>query len=183
MDELSPITFDQFLKGLDINNLDRTPIGFDQCGVNLPNISRGILIINGHTIYGTEYTYGPSCPRGLEDSLQWKKRNIFIWAEVNTGGEYGGRDDSSSVEEYHGSSLDFNLFIYNYLLPIIENILYNQANIKTAKQLCDILYKDPSIINFSDRRYDDYYGNYDKYQCYYITLEDLFVFLGRNEGL
>ena len=191
MDEKSPITFEQFLNGLDFNIFSKHDYNkFNESALKAPkNSYSGSITVgtlgNSQYIYSYE-DYGPKPPLGLNNSIDWCKRNSFLWAEVNTGGASGGScwdtGEDDGAMPYDGKSLDLNDFIYSYLQPILENILANQASIKTAKELCDILYHKPDIIKEDSRCNHEYYGNYDDYECYYITLEDLFKFLYENEG-
>jgi len=186
MDEKSPITFDEFLNGLDLDIFSKYDSNkFSESGLNSPNNLD--IIINGKNIYYSSYLkYGPKPTFGLDKSIDWCKRNSFFWAEVNTGGASGGscydEGPDDGAQPYDGDSLELNDFIYSYLQPILQEILSTQATTKTAKELCDILYNNPNIVREDDRSNYEYYGNYDNYSCYYITLESLFEFLYQNEG-
>lgn len=88
---------------------------------------------------------------------------------------------------YEGDTLDLHDFIFNYLKPVIENILSSHANEKSAQDLCQILYTEsyvysPSIIHEDSTCNHEYYGNYDDFSCYYITLGDLYQFLSENNS-
>ena len=186
MDEKSPITFEQFLNGLDFSMFSKHDYqDFNESGLNGPKDSCNNITVGNQTIY-CSYDYGPYAPKGLDKSTDWCKRNSFIWAEVNTGGASGGScwdtGDDDGAQPYDGNSLDLHDFIYSYLKPKLQEILSTQASTKTATELCDILYNNPGIIKEDSRRNNEYYGNYDDYECYYITLEDLFKFLYENEG-
>jgi hypothetical protein len=101
LDDRSYITFDQFFEGLDFDiflNYDYNK--FNSAGVYASRIRGGStsrwrptfggsfeLTVKGQRLnFFTSNEYGPICSAGLENSLDWKKRNVFFYAEVNTGG-------------------------------------------------------------------------------------------------
>jgi hypothetical protein len=184
MDEKSPITFEEFFNGLDFNIFSKNR-NYHESGLSVPKKTPNITI-GDTTIYSYSYEYGPYAPIGLDKSIDWCKRNIFLFAEVNTGGASGGscydEGPDDGARHYDGDSLILYDFIYYYLQPILEDIISTQATTKTSKELCDILHKKSDIIHEDSRCNNEYYGNYDDYSCYYITLEDLFKFLYENEG-
>lgn len=209
LDDRSYITFDEFFDGLDFDifskhdyhaNCQYVKSGFSASRIRnqfTPPIGRGSygdsggfeVTIKGQRLnfYTSGYGYsGPTCPTGLENSLDWKKRNVFLYAEVNTGGASGGScwdtGDDDGAQPYDGSSLDLNDFVFSYLKPILENILSSHANEKSPQELCQILYNNSSIIHEDSRCNHEYYGNYDDYSCYYITLGDLYQFLSENNS-
>jgi hypothetical protein len=195
LDDRSYITFDEFFDGLDFDIFSNHDYNkFYESGVCASRIRGGSSAGGGFevTIKGqrlnfyTSWYGGPACPTGLENSLDWKKRNVFLYAEVNTGGASGGScwdtGEDDGAQPYDGSSLDLNDFIFSYLKPILENILSSHANEKSPQELCQILYNDSSIIHEDSRCNYEYYGNYDDYSCYYITLGDLYQFLSENNS-
>jgi hypothetical protein len=193
LDETSPITFDQFINNLDFNIFSNHDYDkFNEAGVYLPkNQSAGgsnisTLKIGDYTLYRSS-EYGSYCTPGLQNNEDFLKRNAFFYAEVNTGGASGGScwdtGDDDGAQPYEGRSLDLNDFIYSYMKPILEHVLSNQATTKTAEELCDVLYHNPNMIREDSRCNHEYYGNYDDYECYYMTFESLFKFLLQNEGL
>jgi len=186
VDEFSVITFDNFINKLDLNIfLNYKSEDFYNTGYNIPKVTDGISVhkIGNFNIFSSDY--GPKCPPGLEKNLDWFRRNTYIFAEVNTGGASGGScydgPEDPGAQDYYGGSLDLNKFVYSYLEPKLNIILNSHANMKSARELCDILYKNPEIISESDRTRYEYYGNYDNFSCYFITLENLFKFLNDNE--
>jgi hypothetical protein len=200
LDDRSYITFDEFFEGLDFDIFSKHDYNkFSESGVYASRISGGKtsrwqdsyggrfeVNIKGQRYNFFTSEYGRFCPTGLENSLDWKKRNVFFYAEVNTGGASGGScwdtGDDDGAQPYEGSSLDLNDFIFSYLKPIIDNILSSHANEKSAQDLCQILYNNPSIIKEDSRCNHEYYGNYDDFSCYYITLGDLYQFLSENNS-
>jgi hypothetical protein len=191
LDDRSYITFDEFFDGLDFDIFSKHDYHkFHESGFSASRIKPNA----GHFSYQTKNgqlhffysTYGSFCPTGLENSLDWKKRNVFLYAEVNTGGASGGScwdtGDDDGAQPYDGSSLDLNDFVFSYLKPILENILSSHANEKSPQELCQILYNNSSIIHEDSRCNHEYYGNYDDYSCYYITLGDLYQFLSENNS-
>lgn len=199
LDERSYITFDQFFEGLDFDafsNHDYNKFhesGFYAGKIRKPSSRYGSgyggdfeINVKGQRINFYTGGYGPICPTGLENSLDWKKRNVFLYADVNTGGASGGScwdtGDDDGAQPYDGESLDLNDFLFSYLKPILENILHSHANEKSAQELCQVLYNNPSIIREDSTSDYQYYGNYDDYSCYYITLGDLYQFLSENNS-
>ena len=201
LDDRSYITFDQFFDDLDFDIFSKHDYNkFSGSGVYASRIRGGStsrwqttsggnfeITVKGQRLnFYTSNEYGRSCPTGLENSLDWKKRNIFFYAEVNTGGSSGGScwdtGDDAGAQPYDGESLSMNDFLFSYLKPILENILNSHANEKSAQELCQILYNNPNIIKEGSRSENQYYGNYDDYSCYYITLEDLYQFLSENNS-
>lgn len=201
LDDRSYITFDQFFDGLDFDIFSNHDYNkFHSAGVYASRIRGGStsrwrptfggsfeITIKGQRLnFFTSNEYGPICPTGLENSLDWKKRNVFFYAEVNTGGASGGScydtGDDDGAQPYDGKELDLNDFIFSYLKPILNDILASHANDKSSEELCQILYNNPSIINEDSRSDTQYYGNYDDYSCYYITLGDLYQFLSENNS-
>jgi hypothetical protein len=184
LDEVSAITFDQFFDSLDLNMFGEHSNDFYGAGISAPKNS-GTIRINDYSIWDHR-EYGPYAPAGLGKSEDWKKRNLFFWAEVNTGGASGGScwdtGDDDGAQPYYGNSLELRDFIYNYLKPILKSILEMQATTVTADELCDILYNSPQNIGEDSRSNYEYYGNYDDYSCHYMTLENLFIFLSKNGG-
>ncbi len=184
LDEISPITFDYFFDNLDFDIFDSGK-DFYSAGINLPQCTTAkSLNFKGSVLYRSQ-DYGPICQRGFENNIDYIKRNTFFYAEVNTGGFTGGNCwNEDDLYEYSGESFEMTNFIYSYLQPILENILYSQANTKTAKQLCDLILESPQVIPISEdyRTNYEYYGNSDNYECRYIRLENLFKFLAQNEG-
>lgn len=198
IDDRSYITFDQFFDNLDfgafdidysiISSLNYSNIGYAASGNY--NRFRGefTTTIKGNTMrFHTSYYDGNSCPKGLESSIEWKKRNIYFYVEVNTGGASGGScydtGDDDGARPYDGDSLDLYTYIFQYLKNVFDKILSNYANDITSTELCNILYNDPSIIKEDSRCDSEYYGNYSDYSCYYITIGDLFEFLSKNDAL
>jgi hypothetical protein len=183
LDEMSAITFDQFLNSLDLNMFHKHGNDFYGAGISAPKKS-GTIRIGEYSIWDSEY--GPYAPAGLGNLEDWKKRNLFFWAEVNTGGASGGScwdtGEDDGAQPYDGNSLDLRDFIYDYLKPILISILEMQATTVTADELCEILYQNPENIREDSRCNHEYYGNYDNYECYYMTLENLFIFLSKNGG-
>jgi hypothetical protein len=196
LDDRSYITFDEFFDGLDFEIFSKHDYNkFYESGVSASRIRGGSSARGGFevTIKGQRLNFytsigygGPACPTGLENSLDWKKRNVFLYAEVNTGGASGGScwdtGDDDGAQPYEGDSLDLNDFVFSYLKPILDDILSSHANEKSAQELCQILYNDSSIIHEDSRCNHEYYGNYDDYSCYYITLGDLYQFLSENNS-
>ena len=201
LDDRSYITFDQFFDGLDFEIFSKHDYNkFHEAGVYASRIRGGStsrwtptfggsfeLTVKGQRRhFFTSNEYGPICPVGLENSLDWKKRNVFFYAEVNTGGASGGScydtGDDDGAQPYDGKELDLNDFIFSYLKPILNDILASHANDKSPEELCQILYNNPSIIKEDSRSETQYYGNYDDYSCYYITLGDLYQFLSENNS-
>jgi hypothetical protein len=199
LDDRSYITFDEFFDGLDFDIFSKCGNNYHQSGfcasrIKLNTTNRWGSGWSGHFSHQTKngqlhfhYSdYGSFCPTGLENSLDWKKRNVFFFAEVNTGGASGGScwdtGDDDGAQPYEGDSLDLNDFVFSYLKPILENILSSHANEKSPQELCQILYNDSSIIHEDSRCNHEYYGNYDDYSCYYITLGDLYQFLSENNS-
>ena len=189
LDETSPITFDQFINSLDLNIFSNHDYNkFNEADIYIPKDSNShlrSLKIGDYTLFRS-YEYGPYCTPGLQNNEDFLKRNAFFYAEVNTGGASGGScwdtGDDDGAQPYEGESLDLNDFIYSYMKPILEHILSNQATTKTAEELCDVLYHNPNMIREDSRCNTEYYGNYDDYECYYMTFESLFKFLLQNEG-
>lgn len=187
LDDMSYISFDSFYRSLDFDifyKFDHNKFYSAGIAINRDAKSATYAQIDGVNIPSSEYGI---CIHHLKDLLEWKKRNAFLFAEVNTGGSSGGScwDGMPGYEdcgpsEYYGDSLDLYDFIYSYLKPIFDSILNNYANDKNSKELCDILYKDPNIIKEDYRTNHEYYGNYDNYSAYYIKLGDLFEFLLKN---
>lgn len=201
LDDRSYITFDEFFDGLDFDIFSNHDYNkFHESGVYASRIRSGSSIWSPTFVGMFEITikgqlrrffnsieYGPICPTGLENSLDWKKRNVFFYAEVNTGGASGGScwdtGEDDGAQPYYGSSLDLNNFIFSYLKPILNDILNSHAiNEISSQELCQILYNDPSIIYEDSRTNYEYYGNCDDYSCYYITLGDLYQFLSENNS-
>ena len=195
LDDRSYITFDEFFDGLDFEIFSKHDYNkFYESGVSASRIRGGSsaggsfeVTIKGQRLNFYTSGYGdPACPTGLENSLDWKKRNVFLYAEVNTGGASGGScwdtGDDDGAQPYEGDSLDLNDFIFSYLKPILDDILSSHANEKSPQELCQILYNDSSIIHEDSRCNHEYYGNYDDYSCYYITLGDLYQFLSENNS-
>lgn len=190
LDEMSAITFDQFLNSLDLNMFHKHSHDFYGAGISAPKNSgtstrkRHSIRINEYSIWYSEY--GPYAPTGLGNLEDWNKRNLFFWAEVNTGGASGGScwdtGEDDGAQPYDGDSLDLRDFIYDYLKPILRSILEMQVTTVTADELCEILYHNPENIHVDSRCNHEYYGNYDNYSCYYMTLENLFIFLSKNGG-
>lgn len=191
LDDRSYITFDEFFESLDfdifLKHDDSKFYNSCMCASRCRSNFRGSfeIDIKGSRMHFFESTeYGPTCPAGLERSLDWKKRNVFFYAEVNTGGASGGScwDTDDGAQSYEGGRLDLNDFIFSYLNPILNDILASHANEKSPEELCQILYNNPSIIKEGYRCDSQYYGNYDDYSCYYITLGDLYKFLSENNS-
>lgn len=187
LDEFSAITFDEFVNSLDFDIFSKHSSEFYDAGVRSPKIEDGITVhkIGSYSIWNSEYI--ENCPNGLQKNIDWFRRNTFIYAEVNTGGASGGScwDDENSpgAQEYYGKELDLRKFIYDYFQPKLEIILSRLPNMKSAKEMCDILFDNiHGIVRSSHRTDYEYYGNYDNYSCYYITLERLFKFIGDNDG-
>jgi hypothetical protein len=184
LDDISPITFDEFFNSLDLSIFSKYDHNkFEYANIKIPNVGRDFRV-NQYTIF-RHTEYGPSIKPGLENSEDWLKRNSFFFAEVRTGGVTGGSCWDTDTYEYDGKLIDLNDFIYFYLKPILENIISYQATTKTTKELCDILYNLGYKLGIKQdyRTNYEYYGNYDNYSCYYMTLEDLFKFLAQNDGL
>lgn len=199
IDDKSYITFDQFFDNLDFDAFD--PGYSITNSLNYSNISyaasgsyngfRGDFDINikgSNVRFHTGYYDGTSCPVGLKSSIEWKKRNIYFYVEVDAGGASGGScydtGDDDGARPYDGDSLDLHEYIFVYLKMVFDKILSNYANNISSTELCNILYKDPSSIIKEDSRCDsEYYGNYTNYNCYYITIGDLFEFLSKNDAL
>jgi len=201
LDDRSYITFDEFFDGLDFDIFSKYDYNkFHEAGVYASRIRGGStsrwsptfggsfeITIKGQRLhFFTSNEYGPICSPGLENSLDWKKRSVFFYAEVNTGGASGGScwdtGDDDGAQPYDGKELDLNDFIFSYLKPILNYILASHANEKSPEELCQILYNNPSIIKEDYRSDTQYYGNYDDYSCYYITLGDLYQFLSENNS-
>ena len=197
IDEKSEITFDQFYDNLDFSSLNQISIrlyeknkAFSDAGINLsnPNNNSNRFTIDGTPFYTTSEYKGSS--NSSEDSSleEWQKRNIFIWVDCRTGGASGGscydEGPNDGARPYEGESMDYNDFIYDYLKYVFDDILIKYAPDKTSTELCDILYSNYSGIVRNDSRTNyEYYGNYDNYECYWITLEDLFLFITQNTSL
>lgn len=201
LDDRSYITFDEFFESLDFEIFSKHDYNkFHESGVYASRI-RGGSTSSWRPTFGGSFEinikgrrwnffnsseYGPVCPTGLESSLDWKKRNVFFYAEVNTGGASGGScwdtGEDDGAQPYYGKELDLNDFIFSYLKPILNDILASHANEKSPEELCQILYNNPSIIKEDYRSDTQYYGNYDDYSCYYITLGDLYQFLSENNS-
>ncbi len=185
IDEKSEITFDQFYANLDFNIFYNSR-DFVDSGVYHSNTGDSIDV-NDANIYVDSSYRGRSDAKEITSLDEWKKRNIFIWAEYSTGGASGGScwdegDDEGAVP-YEGKYLGYNDFIYDWLKYILDNIFLQYAPDKTSKELCDILSQNTNIIYTSNRCNNEYYGNYDDYECYWITLEDLFIFITQNTSL
>jgi len=187
IDEMSYISFDSFYKSLDFDIFSKHDYNkFYSSGIAIHHDVKSATYGQIDGVYISSSEYGRS-DHYLKDLVEWQKRNAFLFAEVNTGGASGGSCwdgmpgyEDSGPREYYGSSLDLHEFIYSYLKPIFDSILNNYANDKSSTELCDILYNNPNIIKEDDRSNYEYYGNYDNYSAYYITLGDLFEFLLKN---
>ena len=185
----SSITFDRFFDNLDFSAFSNCPSKFSNTGI-LPYGQHEfkVLIKDGSevvSIYNYPNEYCRKNGSNLSSLMEWKKRNCFLYAEVNTGGYSGGscwdEGDDPGAQPYEGESLDLHDFVYQYLKPILENILYEYHHDKSVDELCEILYSSSYNIIGEDSRYNnEYYGNGDDYACHTITLGDLFKFLLEN---
>ncbi len=183
----SSVTFDRFFDNLDFSVFSNYPSKFSDA--NILSYGQDEFKVNVKmgpvSIYSYPSDYCRKNGSHLSSLMEWKKRNCFIYAEVNTGGYSGGScwddGDSPGAQPYQGESLDLHDFVYLYLKPILENILYEYHHDKSVDELCEILVNSPYDIIGEDSRYNnEYYGNGDDYSCHTITLGDLFKFLVEN---
>lgn len=187
IDERSYVSFDAFFKKLDFNIFSKHNYEkFYSAGIAINREAKTMTYGQIDGVYISNSEYG-NCDYVLKDLKEWQKRNAFIYAEVNTGGASGGSCwdgmpcyEDSGATPYEGSQLDLHDFVYDYLNNVLESIISDYPNDKSVSELCDILYNNPSIIKEGTRTNYEYYGNYDDYSSYYITLGDLFEFLLKN---
>lgn len=193
VDMFSSVTFDEFF--------DRFPFDFHlpeghihndfyDCGISIATecSKKFAKVMSSKNIYCMSYEFGSKCPDFVKNDINpnfyddWSKRNVVIFAYVNTGGYSGGScydEDNEGATPYDGNDIDIDIFLA-YLKHFIDCILYSHTNTKSSDELISII-SNKGIIHNSLWTNHEYYGNSDDYECYYITLYDLFRVFSEND--
>lgn len=186
-DEMSYVTFDEFFNKLPFNF--RTPFSpnsdVSSCGISCPENTLSFQSLSD--LIGIHYLTSDlvETPKHFKKDTDWIKRNSFLFIAVNTSGYSGGscfnEVDEGAESYYTGKSADRGDFL-KFLKVWITEILHPYPNINSIDSIIEIIDKSDSIKSGSYTDYE-YYGNSDTYDCYYITLYDLWWILSQNDCL
>lgn len=179
-DEMSYVTFDEFFNKFPFDF--RTPFDpnsdISSCGISCPE---NTYLIGIH--YQTSDLVGT--PEYFKKDTNWIKRNSFLFIAVNTHGFSGGscfNEDGEGAEEYYTGNSIKKVDFLKFLKQWVTEILHPYPNINSIDSIIEIINKSDLIKSGSYTNYE-YYGNYDTYECYYITLYDLWWILSQNDCL
>ena len=112
------------------------------------------------------------------------KRSCFIYIKINTGGSSGGScyddGDDPGSQPYDTGNYPESNYIMSYLKHILSDIFGSNNLLVNVDEISKDIAFSQIAKGLSSTSYE-YYGNYDSYQGYYVTLWDIYVYLAKND--